>query len=413
MTLSPTSGFRRLALTASALAILAACDAGMPDMDLRDRAGGFDTSPSVADLPNRPQPDNRGVISYPGYQVVVARRGDTVASIAARLNLTAATLASFNGISGDTPLREGEVVALPGRVTEPSPATGAANTGPITPIDISGIATTALDRATPVVSGGLAPLPGSAQSGKEPIRHKVQPGETAFSISRLYNVPVGTLTSWNGLSGDLDVRDGQYLLIPQNDQPADVTGGPLVAPGLGSGSPVPPSAAAPLPAETPQVASAPVVAPPAPKLDEAPPQTAAIVAPAPVEPPAPTPAPAAAPSSSNAQFVRPVSGSIIRDYAPGKNEGIDISASAGTSVKAADAGTVAAVTTDTSGTAIVVVKHAGNLLTVYTNLEGLSVSKGDSVTRGGTLGKVKSGNPSFVHFEVRRGLESVDPNEFL
>jgi murein DD-endopeptidase MepM/ murein hydrolase activator NlpD len=41
------------------------------------------------------------------------------------------------------------------------------------------------------------------------------------------------------------------------------------------------------------------------------------------------------------------------------------------------------------------------------------VSKGDSVTRGGTLGKVKSGDPSFVHFEVRRGLESVDPNDFL
>ena len=108
-----------------------------------------------------------------------------------------------------------------------------------------------------------------------------------------------------------------------------------------------------------------------------------------------------------------MTGSVIRDYAPGKNEGIDIAASAGTTVKAADAGTVAAVTTDTSGTAIVVVKHAGNLLTVYTNLEGLSVSKGDSVTRGGTLGKVKSGDPSFVHFEVRRGLESVDPNDFL
>ena len=408
MTMTPSAGLRRFALTASALALLSACEAGLPDLDLRDRAGGFDTSPAVADLPDRPQPDNRGVISYPGYQVVVARRGDTVASIASRLSLDTATLASFNGVATDAALREGEVVALPGRVAEPSPATGAATTGPI---DVSSIATTALDRAagSPPVSGGLAPLP----SGAEPIRHKVQPGETAFSISRLYNVPVETLASWNGLSGDLSVRDGQYLLIPQNDQPADPTGGPLVAPGLGSPSPVPPSAAVALPTVSPIKPTEPVAAPPAPVLDAAPPRTAEVVAPAPAPvapppPPAPTPAPA-----SDAQFVRPVAGSVIREYSPGKNEGIDIAASAGTTVKAAEAGTVAAVTTDTSGTAIVVVKHANNLLTVYTNLEGLSVSKGDSVSRGGTLGKVKAGDPSFVHFEVRRGLESVDPNDFL
>ena len=418
MTMTPSAGFRRVALTVSALALLAGCEGGLPDLDMRGRTGGFDTSPAVADLPDRPQPDDRGVISYPGYQVVVARRGDTVSSIAARLSLDTGTLASFNGISTDATLREGEVVALPGRVSEPSPATGAPTTGPIQPIDVSSIATTALDRAAsqPAAAGGLAPLPGGAQTGAEPIRHKVQPGETAFSISRLYNVPATTLAAWNGLSGDLAVREGQYLLIPQNDQPADPTGGPLVAPGIGSGSPVPPSAAEPLPTVSPAKASEPVPAPPAPSLGEAPAQPAPTVAEAPATPPppptpaAPTPAPAPA---SDAQFVRPVAGSIIRDYAPGKNEGIDIAASAGTAVKAADSGTVAAVTTDTSGTAIVVVKHAGNLLTVYTNLEGLSVSKGDSVSRGGTLGKVKAGDPSFVHFEVRRGLESVDPNDFL
>lgn len=413
MTMTPSTAMRRLAMTASALALLAACEGGLPDLDLRDRAGGFDTSPAVGNLPDRPQPDNRGVISYPGYQVVVAQRNDTIASIAGRLGMDANALASFNGIVTDAPLRQGEVVALPNRVTEPSPATGAPSTGPIQPLDVGAIATTALDRAAasqPAVSGGLAPLP-STQTGAEPIRHKVQPGETAFSISRLYNVPVDTLASWNGLAGDLAVREGQYLLIPKNDQPADVTGGPLVAPGLGSASPVPPSAAAPLPAEDPSVPLPVAALPPAPVLDAAPTRVVT-AAPAPA---APTPAPAAAPApaASSARFVQPVSGSIIREYAKGRNEGIDIGAAAGTSVKAADAGTVAAVTTDTSGTAIVVVKHADNILTVYTNLEGLTVSKGDSVARGGTLGKVKAGSPSFIHFEVRRGLESVDPNEFL
>jgi murein DD-endopeptidase MepM/ murein hydrolase activator NlpD len=112
-------------------------------------------------------------------------------------------------------------------------------------------------------------------------------------------------------------------------------------------------------------------------------------------------------------MVRPVAGTIIRAYAAGRNEGIDIGVPAGTSVKAADAGSVAAVTTDTSGVAIVVIKHAGNLLTVYTNLADLSVEKGDTISRGQAIAKVGAGDPSFLHFEVRRGLESVDPAEFF
>ena len=106
-------------------------------------------------------------------------------------------------------------------------------------------------------------------------------------------------------------------------------------------------------------------------------------------------------------------GDIIRAYAAGRNEGIDIGVPAGTSVKAAASGTVAAVTTDTSGVAIVVLKHDGGLLTVYTNLEGLTVAKDASVSRGQVIGKVRAGDPSFLHFEVRRGLTSADPAEFL
>jgi murein DD-endopeptidase MepM/ murein hydrolase activator NlpD len=85
----------------------------------------------------------------------------------------------------------------------------------------------------------------------------------------------------------------------------------------------------------------------------------------------------------------------------------------GTPVKAAAAGEVAAVTTDTSGVPIVVIKHADNLLTVYTNLEGLSIEKGDTVSRGQQIARVRDADPSFLHFEVRRGLQSVDPADFL
>jgi murein DD-endopeptidase MepM/ murein hydrolase activator NlpD len=115
----------------------------------------------------------------------------------------------------------------------------------------------------------------------------------------------------------------------------------------------------------------------------------------------------------DARFAYPVQGSIIRAYAPGRNEGIDIGVPAGTPVKAAGAGTVAAVTTDTQGVAIVVIKHPDNLLTVYTNIDNLTVAKDASVRGGQTIGEVRAGSPSFLHFEVRRGLQSVDPADFL
>ncbi|MBS1301549.1 peptidoglycan DD-metalloendopeptidase family protein [Loktanella sp. SALINAS62] len=403
MTQIPRTTAVRLTLTCAGFALLAACEGGLPDIDLRDRAGGFDTSPASAALPDRPSPDQRGIITYADYQVAVAQRGDTVGSVASRVGVDAAALASFNGIEQGVTLRDGEVLALPTRVP------GAQTT---VPLDVTAVATTALDRVD-ATSGGLAPLPGSTPAtttATQPIRHKVQRGETAFSISRLYNVPVGTLAEWNGLDGSLGVREGQFLLVPQGGMPADPAGGPLVAPGAGSLSPVPPSAAAPLPAVSAPVA-APVAIPPAPDLTTAPPRVEEVAA---ATPPPPAPATPPVPSAqSDARFVRPVAGSVIRDYNPGKNEGIDIAADAGTTVRAADGGTVAAVTEDTSGTAIVVIKHPDNLLTVYTNLDNLSVAKGDSVAKGGNLGKVSAGNPSFVHFEVRRGLNSVDPNDFL
>ena len=396
----------KLGLFAGCAALaLSACDT-LPDLDLRDLGDGFDTSEAVENLPDRPAADARGVISYPTYQVAVAQRGDSVASVALRVGTDAAALARFNGLTPETELRAGEVVALPTRVSEPVPVAGGLR-------DVAAIATTALDRAgpqTPVATTALpaASVPAPTPDTPEPIRHQVRRGETVFSIARLYGVPVSSIAEWNGLAADLAIREGQFLLIPQGAgggrapltalAPEPVT----PAPGTGSATPVPPSAATPLPASTPAPAAAPT--PPAdtpepPDLgnddDDAEPVAA---------PPA---------TASNARLQFPVRGTIIRDYAPGRNEGIDIGVAAGTPVQAADGGTVAAVTTDTNGVAIVVIKHPDNLLTVYTNLEDLSIAKGASVSRGQTIGKVRAGSPSFLHFETRRGLQSVDPNTLL
>ena len=392
---------RRVMMTGVALVALVACEDF--DFDLRDVGNGFDTTSAVQSLPARPRPDDRGVISYPNYQVVVARRDDTIRQIAIRLGLNANELADYNGIAPDVILRRDEIIALPGRVAEPSPATGAVATGPIQPFDVAAVATTALDRvdasgavvtaepiapAAPIAAAPTTPV----VRGTEPIRHQVKRGETVFSISRLYNVPVTNIAEWNGLNTEFTIREGQFLLIPQGaSAPAPAAPAVVTEPGDGTATPVPPSAALPLPAETPAAPIAAVAVPEAPDLG----------------------AETTQPASSGARFQMPIQGSIIRAYSPGQNEGIDIGAPAGTDVKAAGSGSVAAVTTDTSGGAIVVIKHSDGLLTVYTQMEGLTVDKNDSVSRGQTIGKVRSADPSFLHFEVRRGLQSLDPADFL
>lgn len=337
--------------------MLAGCERPI-DLDLRSLGRGFSTTAAAQQVGARPQADTRGVISYPSYQVALARRGDTVRSVALRLGLDPATLASHNALTPDTALREGELLALPGR---PGNAT------------------------TPGVSATT--LPGNA----EPLRHRVSAGETAFSIARLYDVPVQAVAEWNGLSGDMAVRPGQTLLVPVAGGVQSAPLSATTAPGEGSPTPTPPSSTTPLPTE----------------------QTQPIASAAPALPAAPAQPTTAASQPATARMVMPVTGAIIREYAAGRNEGIDISAPAGTSVKAADAGSVAAITQDTNGAQIVVLRHSGGLLTVYVNVADLTIGNGASVVRGQTIGKVAAGDPPALHFEVRNGLESVDPGDYL
>jgi murein DD-endopeptidase MepM/ murein hydrolase activator NlpD len=118
-------------------------------------------------------------------------------------------------------------------------------------------------------------------------------------------------------------------------------------------------------------------------------------------------------AASSSKLAMPVGGQIIRPYSKGKNDGVDIGASAGASVAAAGDGTVAAITKNTEGVPIVVIRHADNLLTVYGGIDGVTVAKGATVKRGQPIAKVRTGNPAFVHFEVRQGFDSVDPMKYL
>lgn len=375
----------RVVLLGTALFALTACDQGF-DYDLRGLGGGKNSSDATQTVvADRPQPDNRGVISYPSYQVAIAREGDKIGDVATRVGLPAEELSRYNGIAPDVTLRGGEVIALPTRVAEPSGATGAITSGPIQPAgtsDISAMAGDAIDRAG--TTGSSSGQNTKTQTGTEPVRHKVERGETAYSIARVYNISVTSLADWNGLGSDLTVREGQFLLIPvANAAPPAPT--KETAPGEGSVAPIPPSASKPLPA------------------DEKTTKT-----------PAPSPDLSQNKTATKSALLMPVDGKIIRPYAKDEYDGIDIAANAGTPVKAAADGKVAAITRNTDQVPILVIKHPDGLLTVYAGVDDLTVKTGDSVKRGQVVAKVRAGDPSFLHFQVRKGVDnSVDPVPML
>jgi murein DD-endopeptidase MepM/ murein hydrolase activator NlpD len=366
---------RRLALGAVALA-LAGCGGAPLDWDLRTPAQGTTAEAARQTLGVRPAPDARGVISYPGYQVAVARRGDTVSDVARRLQIDPGELARLNALNPDTALRDGEVLALPGRVGGPGASGGA---------DVGTIATAALDRVGP----GPATTP--VQGGPAPVRHTVLRGETAFSIARLYNVTPRALADWNGLGADMAVREGQTLLIPVAERAPEVrtAAAEPPRPGAGSPTPAPPSAAQPMPTDDAALRPAPA-APASPDLGAQRTQTAAAT-----------------------RLSMPADGPIIREFQPGRTDGISIGAPAGSAVRAAADGTVATITRDTQQTQIVILRHSDNLLTVYANVDEIRVERGQQVSRGDRIGSVQRGDPAFLLFQVRRGIESVDPMPFL
>jgi murein DD-endopeptidase MepM/ murein hydrolase activator NlpD len=100
-----------------------------------------------------------------------------------------------------------------------------------------------------------------------------------------------------------------------------------------------------------------------------------------------------------------------------EHEGIDMSASPGTPVLAAADGEVIYAGNQVRGYGnMVVVQHAGDMLTVYAHNSVLLVKTGDRVSVGKPIAKVGSTGHStgpHLHFEVRRGESPQDPLPFL
>jgi murein DD-endopeptidase MepM/ murein hydrolase activator NlpD len=98
------------------------------------------------------------------------------------------------------------------------------------------------------------------------------------------------------------------------------------------------------------------------------------------------------------------------------HNGIDIGASAGTDVIAADGGTVITATYSSSYGNYVMINHGNGMTTLYAHMSKLYVSVGDTVSQGQTIGLCGATGivtGPHVHFEVWLNGTRVDPLNYF
>jgi murein DD-endopeptidase MepM/ murein hydrolase activator NlpD len=127
------------------------------------------------------------------------------------------------------------------------------------------------------------------------------------------------------------------------------------------------------------------------------------------------------PARAGRNFQWPVKGKLISSYGPQpgglRNDGLNIAASRGEKVMAADNGIVAYAGDDLKGFGnLVLIKHAGGFVTTYAHNDKLMVKRGDKVRRGqviATVGESGAVTQPQVHFQVRQGAHAVDPRPLM
>ncbi len=309
------------------------------------------------------QPDIRGIISYDKYQVVVANGNETVLDIARRLDLDPRKFSLFNGLIESYRPRQGELLALNKKIDPVKKTNKTVWSQKSTKNVINRARET---KQIPLPSKGFA-------------KHKVETGETIYSIARLYNVSVTSLAKLNKLDAEFTIYVGQNIIFPimQNNikQPKD---------------------------EAKSTSK---------KVLENKKSNSSNLS--------------GKENTTNSKniFIVPVKGKIIRKYNPNnekqKNQGIDFKASPGSPVFAAASGNVALITDSTQNFGkIILIRHKNNLISIYGRVEKVLVEKNEVVIKGQKIGLMgantnDSKNQTILHFEIRKGTQSVNPENYF
>jgi murein DD-endopeptidase MepM/ murein hydrolase activator NlpD len=213
--------------------------------------------------------------------------------------------------------------------------------------------------------------------------HIVRPGDSVYVISQRYAVSQYQLAQLNFLKPPFELKIGQKLQLPNS---LDFSVLDVGLPDGVSGTNI----AQPAPTKT-SVPAAPRKRFVAPSL------------------------------AGSSGFSWPVQGEIIAEFGPSQrgvhNDGVNIAASEGASVGAAAKGRVAFVGTNIKSFGkLVLVKHDGGIITAYAHLGDISVTEGDIVTAGqsiGTIGRSGRVDSPQLHFEIRKSRQPIDPRSLI
>ena len=123
----------------------------------------------------------------------------------------------------------------------------------------------------------------------------------------------------------------------------------------------------------------------------------------------------------NSKFIWPVKGKLLSKYGKSKegfyNDGINIDSKKGTKVISSQAGKVIYCGNEIPGYGnLILIKHSKNWITAYAHLNEVFTKKGKNVGKGEMIGSVgNTGNVRLpqLHFEIRKGKESVNPLKLL
>ncbi|WIY54228.1 peptidoglycan DD-metalloendopeptidase family protein [Devosia sp. YIM 151766] len=253
-------------------------------------------------------------------------------------------------------------------------------------------------------------VPVTAAGNGNGYAHTIAAGESLYTIARKYDVTTQAIVQANGLASPDKIVVGQKVIIPGR---GDLN---TSAPITQMASLAPAATGAVLPDMRPTNLAAPAAPAPAPAVQAAAPPATATPAPAPVQQASLQPAAEPAMSGSD-KFHWPVSGRVITDFAASRGTGINIDVPEGSSVKAAENGTVIYVGSGVEGYGnLILVRHPNGYVSAYAHLKDMSVAKGAVINRGdslGTVGQTGSVSRPQLHFELRKGATPVDPVPLL
>lgn len=328
-------------------------------------------------------------------------RGDTLYSLAQQYASTPQELAHRNNLDMAAPLRIGQKLKISQSAESPRAAA--------MPVAQQSATTSAtpVKKSTPVATTTRVQLD----------EISVAPGDTLFSLSRRYSVPVNDLAVMNNIAAPFTLSVGQRLKVP-NLSSALLTSAQTARPAtVASGANV--HTVAPVTTTTSQKPSA-VTAKKSTTATKQP-QTKAPAAPKQKISSDPSKKLPTIAARSSSKFSWPVRGKILSHYGAKAgglfNDGINISASRGTPVKAAENGVVAYAGNEVKGMGnLVIIQHSGGWMTVYAHMDSMSVRRGARVSVGqkiGTVGMTGKVDKPQLHFEIRKGTKAYNPSSHL